>query len=118
VRTVVRTPAFAVIEGGRGARARALVDERAVVRLVAPRGVALATDVAKLPRALGALIEEHTTYGDVGRAAPDLWLLVGARVIELCGISDAEAAVAVARDEIAGLPGDAPLALVAIPKRA
>ncbi len=115
VRTVARTPSFVVIAGP---RALAVVDERAVVRLVAPRGVARATDVATLPRALAALIEEYTAYGDVGRAPPDLWLLAGARALELVGIADADAAAAIARDEIAGLADDVPLAVVAIPKRA
>jgi N-methylhydantoinase A len=111
----VRTPSFLVISGE---RALAIVDARAVVRLVAPRGVAFFTTAGALARTLAAAIEEHTTYGDVGRAPPDLWLLVGARAIEFVGIADPEAAAALAHEEIAGLPADEPLALVAIPQRA
>jgi len=113
-RIAVRTPSFTIVAGP---RALAVVDERAVVRLIAPRGVAFAATGGTLARTLATAIEEHTTYGDVGRAPPDLWLLVGARAIELCGINDADAAVALARDEIAGLTPDEPLALVVIPKR-
>jgi N-methylhydantoinase A len=114
VTIVVRTPRFAIVAGS---RALAVVDERAVVRVVAPRGVAFATTAGTLARTLAAAIEEHTTSGDVGRAPPDVWLLVGARAIELVGIADAEAAAALTRDEIAGLAPDEPLALVAIPQR-
>ena len=115
VREVARTPAFIVAEAN---RALAVVDERAVVRLIAPRASVTATTAGSLAAALAATIEEHTTYGDVGRALPDLWLLAGARIIELTGLTNAEDAAGLAADDIAGLPTDAPIAIIAAPRRA
>ena len=115
VREVARTPAFIVAEAN---RALAVVDERAVVRLIAPRATVALTTAAGLATTLAATIEEHTTYGDVGRALPDLWLLAGARIIELTGLTNAEDAAGLAADDIAGLPPDAPLAIIAAPRRA
>ena len=97
-------------------RALAVVDERAVVRLIAPGGVARTTSRRALERTLDIALESETTYGDVGRAVPDVWLLAGARTIELNGMSDAAAAAALAADDIAGLPDTEQLAIIAIPK--
>ena len=71
-----------------------------------------------LEAAIAATIEEQTTYGDVGRALPDLWLLAGARIVELTGLSEAAGATALAADDVAGLPADAILGIVAVPRRA
>ena len=110
-----RTPAFLALAAN---RAVAIVDERAVVRLIAPRGLVVTTSVEQLETAIVAAIEEHTNYGDVGRALPDLWLLAGARIVELTGLSDAESAVALAADDIAGAPAEALVAIVVVAKRA
>jgi len=114
-RIAARTPAFIVAEAN---RTLAVIDERGVVRLIVPRGSVTLSSAARLPVALAATIEEHTSYGDVGRALPDLWLLVGARVVELTGLAYAEDAAALANDEIRGLPDDSVTAIVAVAKRA
>ena len=69
---VARTASFVVVAGQRSV---AVVDERAVVRLIVPRAVVTVTTAARAAASIGAAIEEHTSYGDVGRALPDLWLL-------------------------------------------
>ncbi len=115
VRAVAQTASFTVIEAN---RSLAVVDERAVVRLIAPRGIVELTAAADLARALAATIDAHTAYGDVGRALPDLWLLAGARIVELTGLADAESAIALAMDDVSGLPDDAIIAIVAVERRA
>jgi N-methylhydantoinase A/oxoprolinase/acetone carboxylase beta subunit len=111
----LRTPSFLVITGN---RAVAIVDERAVVRLIVPRAAVIATNAGQFESAIIAVIDEHTTYGDVGRAVPDLWLLAGARIVELTGLTGAESAMALAADEIAGLPDDAVVGIVTVARRA
>ena len=112
---VVRTPSFDVVRCG---RTLAVVDERAVVRVVAPDGVACTTTAAECEGRLRAAIDEHTAYGDVGRVLPDLWLLTGARIIELAGFVDAEAAIALVADDLLGAGGDEPIGILAVPRRA
>jgi N-methylhydantoinase A len=112
---VAQTSSFTVVEAN---RSLAIVDERAVVRLIAPRGIVTLTAAGALPRALAETIDTHTAYGDVGRALPDLWLLVGARIVELTGLADAESAAALATDDASGLPDDATIAIVAVVRRA
>ena len=115
VRVVAQTPGFIAVEARRSV---AIVDERAVVRLIVARGAVATTTAGRLDAAIAAAIEEHTTYGDVGRALPDVWLLIGARIVELTGLSEAAGAAALAADDVAGLPDDAVVAIVAVSKRA
>ena len=63
---VAQTPSFLPVEGK---RALAIVDERAVVRLIVPNAAVVLTTAARLEGAVAAIIEAHTAYGDVGRAA-------------------------------------------------
>jgi N-methylhydantoinase A/oxoprolinase/acetone carboxylase beta subunit len=112
---VVRTPSFDVVRCG---RTLAVVDERAVVRVIAAGGVAYATTRDRCAAQLRAAIDDHTAYGDVGRVLPDLWLLAGARTVELAGCVDAESVLALVADDLAGLADDEPLAIVAVPRRA
>jgi hypothetical protein len=112
---VVRTPSFDVVQIG---TTLAVVDERAIVRLVAPGGIAYGVTRERCAALLRAAIEEHTNYGDVGRVLPDLWLLAGARTVELAGCVDAESVLALVADDLAAAPEGERLAIVAIPRRA
>ena len=114
-RVLAQTAGFIAVAAG---AAVAVVDERAVVRLILPRASVAATTAGRLEGAIAAAIDEHTTYGDVGRALPDLWLLAGARIVELSGLSEARGAAALANDDVVGLPADAVVAIVAVAKRA
>jgi N-methylhydantoinase A len=115
VRIAARLPAFLVAEAN---RSLAIVDERGVVRLIAARGNLTLTTPPFVPNALATAIDDYTSYGDVGRALPDLWLLAGARIVELTGLLDAESATALAADDTAGLTNDEPIGIVAIARRA
>lgn len=110
-----QTPAFIVASVN---RSLAVVDERAVVRLIAARADVSRATAATCEAALAAAIEAHTTYGDVGRALPDLWLLAGERIVELTGLLDAESATALAADDVAGMPPDGEIVIVAMARRA
>ncbi len=114
-RIAVRTPSFVLVSIG---TTIAVVDDRAVVRIVAPGGIGYATSREHCAATVRAVLEEHTAYGDVGRVLPDLWLLVGARTVELAGLIDAESALALLADDVAGSTDDESLAIVAIPRRA
>jgi N-methylhydantoinase A len=112
---VAQTAAFIMVEANRSV---AIVDERAVVRLIVPRAAVTVTTAGRLELAIAATIEEYTTYGDVGRALPDLWLLVGARIVELAGMTSTEDAVALAADDVADLLENTVVGIVAAAKRA
>ncbi|HEY4440271.1 MAG TPA: hydantoinase/oxoprolinase family protein, partial [Candidatus Elarobacter sp.] len=95
VRIVAATDALAVVASERES---AIVDRRGVVRLVLPnaraRELRCADTAAFLPRA----IDDETTFGDVGRALPDVYVLRGERIGAFEGLAEGAQIVALARD--------------------
>lgn len=110
-----RTPQFTVFAGPQSV---AIVDERAIVRVIAPRAAAYESSAGEAPTTLVRAIEAQATYGDVGRALPDVWMILSARLIEWSGVADPETLVALARDELASYEPSTPLVIVAAAKRA
>jgi N-methylhydantoinase A/oxoprolinase/acetone carboxylase beta subunit len=115
VRVVARTPALAMI----ATRAEsAVVDERGVVRLVLPGAVTVTATASSVDSVLARAIDEHTAFGDVGRALPDVFVLCGARIAEFAGMAEAAQIAGLVADELTGVAGDEIVLLVVVPKRA
>jgi N-methylhydantoinase A len=114
VRVVAATDALAVMAS---AREGVVIDARGVVRLILPganaRRVRCADVASFLPRA----IDDDTTFGDVGRALPDVFVLRGERIGEFAGMAEAAQITALAADELAGVDPDDPIVIITVPKR-
>jgi N-methylhydantoinase A len=114
-RVVASTSGLAVIAS---AKESAVVDARGVVRLVLPGAFTYATHVAGVERSLARAIDEHTAFGDVGRALPDVFLLRAGRIGEFTGMGEAVQIAGLVRDELAGVDDTEAIVLVIVPKRA
>jgi len=101
-----------------GPRDLAIVDERAVVRLTLADAFAETIAAGALERRLPTLIEEHTAFGDVGRAVPDIFILHGRRIAEFTGMGEAAQILALASEELSGVAEDDRIVIVAARKRA
>jgi hypothetical protein len=95
-----------------------VVDSRAIVRAIAPAAVVVATRAAEVEAAASALLEETTSFGDVGRALPALALVYAERVAQLGALGSPGAATALAREEVSGLDPAADVLIVAIRRSA
>jgi N-methylhydantoinase A/oxoprolinase/acetone carboxylase beta subunit len=100
------------------ARECAVVDERAVVRLVLPGAVTYATTAGDAQRTLERAVETHTAFGDVGRALPDAFLLRGSRIAEFTGMAEAGQIAALVADDLAGVDAADAVVLIVVPNRA
>ena len=108
--------------GGFGARHSMrrlrVVNERGIVRAsLTDYGLARAT-AESLPSSLREIVENATQFGDVGRALPALYLLHGARIAAFEGLSSAEQAVALAREELEGCAAVEPVVVLLEPRAA
>jgi N-methylhydantoinase A/oxoprolinase/acetone carboxylase beta subunit len=115
VRLLARTAGLAVFAS---ANESAVVDERGVVRLVLPGAVTYETRAADVERVLARAVDEHTAFGDVGRALPDVFVLRGGRIGEFAGMGEAAQIAGLVADELAGVADDDSVVLVIVPKRA
>jgi hypothetical protein len=89
-----------------------VVDHTGVVRLAVANGVAVATTVANARADLAKHLELNTKFSEAGKVIPPTYLLHGARVIDLAGLSSAEQVHTLAEVELAPLPPGDPVVLL------
>jgi N-methylhydantoinase A len=115
VRELARTPQMRVFGAGRDLR---VVDERGVVRF-ALRDAHVRSTTANDSRAvLAEAIEAATTFGDVGRSLPDVYLVHGGRIADLRGLASADQALALAAEEITGREPAEAVIVMTVPRNA
>jgi hypothetical protein len=90
-----------------------IVDSSGVVRLVAPNASVRRCGVDGLETALRRVLDDVTSFGDVGRALPDIHLAYGSRVADLGALAEADQVVALAAEELRGLEATTPVLIVA-----
>ena len=89
-----------------------VVDRTGVVRLALPNGVAVPSTAAAAPAALGKHLDLQTKFSDAGKVIPPTYLLLGGRVVDLSGLTNADQVHRLARVELAGLPPDDPVVIL------
>ncbi|HEY0614241.1 MAG TPA: hydantoinase/oxoprolinase family protein [Candidatus Elarobacter sp.] len=115
VRVVARTSGLIVAASGAEC---AVVDARAVVRLTLAGAATYATAAERAGALLARAVDDHTTFGDVGRALPDVFLLRGSRIAAFAGMAEAAQICGLAGEELAGVAGDETVVVIVVPKRA
>jgi hypothetical protein len=89
-----------------------VVDERGVARLALRDALVTRTTAEEMERVLPEAIEAGTNFGDVGRALPELYVLHGGRIADFSGLASADQALALAREELSGRDGRAPVVII------
>jgi N-methylhydantoinase A len=100
------------------ARDLRVMDERATIRLSLRDARVTQTRCGDLQPVLRDAIEAATSFGDVGRALPDLYLLHGGRIADFSGLAGADQAVALANEEVTGRSADDLVAIVTVSRAA
>ena len=90
------------------------VDREGVIRVQRSDGVILPTQSQRGLAELRRLWEETTIYNGDSVITPDMFLIAGAHVVDLSGVSALDQALAIVRSELEGLAGEAPVALISI----
>ncbi|HTV73542.1 MAG TPA: hydantoinase/oxoprolinase family protein [Candidatus Acidoferrales bacterium] len=97
----------------RGATDAFVVDGAGVVRLIARDASLRSGLVDDLEKLLRRLLDETTSFGDVGRALPEIHLAYGRRVADLGALAEADQVIALASEELRGLEATTPVLVVA-----
>ena len=93
-----------------------LIDEEGVIRLQKNNAWALQSTVGTWQKQLSWLLEELTEYNDGGTNLPNIYIVLGKRVVDLSGMQSADQIVSLGSVELAGCVSDEPL-IVAATKR-
>ena len=78
-----------------------VLDRSGVARLALRGAIVHETSAGALDADLAAIVESQTTFGDVGRALPQIFIIHGARIADFSGLATAAQAVALAHEEVA-----------------
>ena len=93
-----------------------LIDEEGVIRLQKNNAWALQSTVGTWQKQLNWLLEELTEYNDGGTNLPNIYIVLGKRIVDLSGMQSAEQIISLGNVELAGCGADEPL-IVAATKR-
>jgi N-methylhydantoinase A/oxoprolinase/acetone carboxylase beta subunit len=90
-----------------------VVDRFGIVRLIARDASFAETTAEHAERILRGILDEATSFGDVGRALPEVHLAYGGRVTDLGVLAEADQVSALAGEELRGLDAATPVLIVA-----
>jgi N-methylhydantoinase A len=90
------------------------VDREGIIRIQRSDGVVTQARAADGLQQLRHLWESVTVYNGDSVITPDMFILAGRRILDLCGITALEQAIAISRGELEGLPSDAPVVLISV----
>ncbi len=90
-----------------------VLDYHGVVRFQVQNGEAVLCKAKDVETVIGDLIEEHAHYGDAGKVIPGIILLPGTRIVDLSGLLDTAAVIALARVELSRIPEDLQVGIIA-----
>lgn len=91
------------------------IDHDGIIRVQRSNGVVRAATAAAGLDHLRRLWEDTTIYNGDSVITPDMFLIVGAQVIDLSGVNSIDQVLTLGRSELDGLPGEAPIALISTP---
>lgn len=90
-----------------------LIDEEGVIRLQKNNAWTRQTTVGEWEKDLDWILEELTEYNDGGTNLPNVYVVLGRRIIDLSGLPSPEQIVSLGGVELAGCRADEPLILAA-----
>jgi N-methylhydantoinase A len=88
------------------------VDREGVIRIQRSDGVVTQTSAADGLQQLRSLWEAVTIYNGDSVIAPDMFIVAGRRIVDLCGVTVLDQAIAVSRGELEELPPETPVVLI------
>lgn len=93
-----------------------VIDREGVIRIQTSEGDFYNLNVKNQLDALEQLTERHTAYGDSNMTPPDVYIFVGGKIHDYCGMSEKEQILSLAQTELAGIDSSTPVVALMITK--
>jgi hypothetical protein len=90
------------------------VDHEGVIRVQRSNGVVTQACASDGLQQLRRLWESVTIYNGDSVIAPDMFVVAGRRIVDLCGITALDQAIAISCGELEGLPSEVPVVLISM----
>lgn len=89
-----------------------LIDSEGVIRLQKSNATVRQSSISAWKKDVNWMLEELTEYNDGGSSLPNLYLIVGRRIVDLSGMQKPEQVISLAQVELEGLPDSEPLIVI------
>lgn len=83
-----------------------LIDEEGVIRLQKRDGHVIETQVANYEKAMRRFFNDYTVYDDRGHQLPNMYIVLGKKIIDLSGLVEESQALGIARTEMSAAKQD------------
>jgi len=93
-------------------KALRLIDRDGVIRLQKKNATVASCMPAQWARTLNTLLEDHTIYGDGGAEIPNIYVVLGSRIIDLAGMQSHAQIKSLCEVELSGVHEDEKLIMV------
>ncbi len=93
-----------------------VIDREGIVRLQIQDCQVAQVSRDKIKAKIKQYIAELTTFGDAGALVPDVYILMGSRILDMCGLVEASQITALADIELQKIPPNEQLAIIAARK--
>jgi len=90
-----------------------LIDEEGIIRLQKSNALVRQTTVGTWEKDLEWILEELTEYNDGGTSLPNVYVVLGKRIVDLSGLQNPDQIVSLGNVELAGYNKEEPLILAA-----
>jgi N-methylhydantoinase A len=94
-----------------------VIDREGTIRLRLSDCKVAAVPVSEVKGHIPPLIEELTAFGDAGGLVPDIYLLLGARIVDLSGLLSASQVLSLAESDLQQMGPDEAAVILAVAKR-
>lgn len=94
-----------------------VVDREGVIKLQLNDCEAAQTEASQVKQTVRGFIEQLTAYGDAGALVPDIFILVGARIIDMTGLVQESQIMAILDIELKKIPATEPVVVLASTKK-
>ena len=93
-----------------------VLDKEGVVRLQLKDVEVGNCPASKAKSVLLNIVEELTSYGDAGALLPGIYVLIGGRIVDMCGLIDEKQLTALLDIELQHIPDDQEIAVIGVQK--
>ena len=83
-----------------------LIDEEGVIRLQKKDGHVIETQVSNYEKAMRRFFNDYTVYDDRGHQLPNMYIILGKKIIDLSGLVEESQALGIARTEMSAAKQD------------
>lgn len=89
-----------------------LIDRDGVIRLQKKNGTVCECGAKNWRTVLKKLLDDNTVFGDGGAEIPNIYIVLGSRIIDISGLQDPKQITALCEVELAGIRGDEKLIMI------